>query len=182
MAFSSGDVLSDGWRVERAAADGSIRFTRDPSIDRKRAVGRLIVMGGCLAVSLALAGVSAQSSEALWLITWSLIALFGVTALLALAAAVKDLRRSSLGVFLEIDARHAVVKGVLDGAGLLGQFGVGASEHRLDAVQLRAVSFEDRQDGSGMITCTLGSGARLLAPDVPRVDEAHSWLASLSTP
>jgi hypothetical protein len=179
MAFASGDVLSDGWRVERATPDGSIRFTRAPSIDRKRAVGRLIVMGGCLAVTLALAGVTAQSTEALWLISWSLIALFAVTALLALAAAVKDLSRSSLGVFLEIDARQGLVRGVTDGAGLICQFTVGRSEAPLATVQLRAVSFEDRHDGSGMITCTLGSGARLLAPDVPRVDDATAWLASL---
>lgn len=180
MGFSSGDVLSDGWWVERAAADGSIRFARSPTADRRRALGRLIVMGGCLAVALALAGVTAQSTEALWLVSWSLIALFGVTALLALAAAVKDLRRAVLGVFLEIDAPARRVKGVVEGDGVLGQFRVAVHEAALGELELRAVTFEDRTDGSGMITCTIAAGGRLLAPDVPKVDVAQAWLRQLS--
>jgi hypothetical protein len=173
MALAAGDALGDGWVLERASAEG-LRFVRPPSVDRRRAVSRLVVMGGCLAVTLSLVAVSAQSAEALWLITWSLVALFGVTTALALLAAVKDLRRAHLGVFLELDPRE--VKGVLDGQGLTGQFQVRSVTLPRAQVTIALEAFEGGS-GAGMLVVTSRDGARLLAPDFPAVAEARPLLA-----
>lgn len=175
MSFVAGEVLADGWTIERLAADGSVRFARSPSVDRRRATSRLVVMAGCFAVVLALSGVTAQSSDSLWLITWSLIALFGLTGALAALAAVKDLRRASLGVFLEVDVAARRVRGVLEGAGAR-QFSVIVSERPLGEVQLRLVPFEGANDGSGMLVCATASGEHLVSPDLPHVEDARRWL------
>lgn len=178
MTFAAGDSLADGWAVERLSADGSARFVRSPSVDRRRATSRLVVMAGCFAVAIALGGVTAQSSDSLWLITWSLIALFGLTGLLAALAAIKDLRRASLGVFLEVDVSAKRVRGVVDGAGSR-QFSVVVVERPLAEIELRLVAFEGVHDGSGMLVCATSSGERLVSPDLPRVEEARRWLETI---
>lgn len=174
MALAAGDHLGDGWVLERTSSDG-LRFVRPPTIDRRRAGSRLVVMGGCLAVTLALLGVSTQSAEALWLITWSLIALFGATSVLALLAAVKDLRRAHLGVFLDIDASE--VKGVLDGQGVAGQFQVKQIALPRSRVTLTLAPFEGGS-GAGMLSVTSAEG-RLLAPDFPNLADARALLAKV---
>ncbi|MBL8933418.1 MAG: hypothetical protein JNM69_02635 [Archangium sp.] len=176
MPLTQGDSLGDGWVLERLGAD-SVRFSRPPSVDRQRAVSRLVVMGGCLVVTLALVGVSVQNADNLWLITSSLIVLFGLTTLLALLAAVKDLRRAALGVFLEID--RARVRGVVDGQGF-GQFRVGRVELPRAEVTLTLTPFEDSKEGAGMLVVTTKAGARLLAPDLPKVHEVRPLLDRLS--
>ncbi|MCU0701175.1 MAG: hypothetical protein MUC96_32095 [Myxococcaceae bacterium] len=176
-----GSTLGDGWRVEALSPDGSVRFVRPPSVDRKKALGRFIVMGGCVAVSAALVGVSAQSADQLWVLTSSLIVLFGATGLVALLAGLADLRRAALGVHLEIDQRATRVRGVLEGRGLLGQFRVLTHAGPLGDVSLRLSPFEDSTAGAGMLVVTLRDGRRLMAPDLPRVEALRTWVDSLST-
>lgn len=173
MALAVGDPLGDGWVLERASAD-ALRFVRAPAVDRRRALSRGVVAGGCLAVTFALLAVSVQSAEALWLITWSLIALFGVTSVLAGLAAVKDLRRASLGVFLEFDPRR--VSGVLDGRGVTRQFSVAAVSIPRSGTTLALEPFEGGS-GAAMLIVTAPDGARLLAPDFPNLAEARALLA-----
>ena len=177
MALSTGDTLGDGWSIERLSADGTARFVRSASVDRRRAVGRLIVMAGCLAVAAALGGATAQSHDSLWLITWSLIALFGATAVLAAAAAVKDLRRASLGVFLEVDVAAGRFRGVVDRSGLR-QFEVATADRPWTELELTLVPFEG-SSGAGMLVCEGSAGERLLAPDLPRVEDARPWLEAV---
>lgn len=176
MPLSQGDSLGDGWVLERLGAD-SVRFSRPPSVDRQRALSRLVVMGGCLVVTLALLGVSLKDADNLWLITSSLIVLFGATTVIALLAAVKDLRRASLGVFLEID--RAQVRGVVDGQGFR-QFQVARLEMPRADVTLTLTPFEDSKEGAGMLVVTTKAGARLLAPDLPKVHEVRPLLDRLS--
>lgn len=177
MPLTQGDILGDGWVLEALGAD-RVRFARPAIVERRRALSRLVVMGGCLAVTLALIAASVQDPDRLWLITSSLIVLFGVTTLIALLAAVKDLRRASLGVFLEID--RARVRGVLDGQGLWGQFQVRRVELPRAEVTLTLTPFEDSKEGAGMLVVTTKGGARLLAPDLPKVHEARPLLDRLS--
>lgn len=177
MTLRQGDPLLDGWVLERLAPDGSCRFVRAPTVDRRRAVSRLVVMGGCLAVTLALVSVSAQSSDSLWLVTWSLVVLFGVTALLALLAAVKDLRRAALGVFLEIDVPGQRVRGVLDGAGFAGQFQVATVDLPRSEAGFSVTQLEEAT-GAAMLVVTTRSG-RLLAPDLPSFADARALVARL---
>lgn len=176
MPLAQGDSLGDGWVLERLGSD-SVRFSRPPAVDRQRAVSRLVVMGGCLVVTLALIGVSLQNADNLWLITSSLIVLFGVTTVIALLAAVKDLRRASLGVFLEID--RARVRGVVDGQGWR-QFQVGRVELPRAEVTVTLTPFEDSKEGAGMLVVITKAGARLLAPDLPQVHAARPLLDRLS--
>lgn len=176
MPLSQGDSLGDGWVLERLGSD-SVRFSRPPSVDRQRALSRLVVMGGCLVVTLALLGVSLKDADNLWLITSSLIVLFGVTTLIALLAAVKDLRRAALGVFLEIDRTQ--VRGVVDGQGW-GQFRVGRVDLPRGEVTLTLTPFEDSKEGAGMLVVTTKAGARLLAPDLPKVNDARPLIDRLS--
>lgn len=172
----AGDALGGGWVVERIT-DDTVRFSRPAAVDRRRAGSRLIVMGGCLAVALALTGVSVQSAESLWLITSSLIALFGGTAVVALLSAVVDLRRAALGVSLELSPRQ--VTGVVEGRGLWGQFSVRPLSQPRSAARLALTPFEDSTTGAGMLTVSLPTGERLLAPDFPRLDDARLLLARL---
>lgn len=176
MPLAQGDSLGDGWVLERLGSD-SVRFSRPRAVDRQRAVSRLVVMGGCLVVTLALIGVSLQNADNLWLITSSLIALFGVTTVIALLAAVKDLRRASLGVFLEID--RVGVRGVVDGQGWR-QFQVGRVELPRADVTVTLTPFEDSKEGAGMLVVTTKGGARLLAPDLPKVNDARPLLDRLT--
>ncbi|MDX2008729.1 MAG: hypothetical protein SFW67_00980 [Myxococcaceae bacterium] len=175
-----GAELGDGWRVERSSPDGSVRFARPRAVDRKKALGRFIVMGGCLAVTAALVGVSAQSADGLWVLTSSLIVLFGVTALVALLAGLADLRRASLGVHLEIDRRGEVVTGVLEGRGPWGQFLVTPYAGPLGELALQLTAFEESTTGAGMLVVTLRDGRRLMAPDLPRVEALRAWVTTLS--
>jgi hypothetical protein len=177
MALAAGAALADGWVLERLAPDGGLRFVRAPAHDRRRAVSRLVVMAGSAAVALALTAVSAQSADNLWLITSSLIVLFGVVALIALLAAVKDVRRAALGVFLEVDRER--VRGVVDGAGLLGQFQVRSVDVARADARVELTPFEDSKQGAGMLVITLTTGERLLAPDLPRVDDLRPLVARL---
>lgn len=176
MPLSQGDVLGDGWLLEQLGPD-RVRFSRPPAIERRRAVSRLVVMGGCLVVTLALIGTSVQNPDNLWLITSSLIALFGVTTIIALLAAVKDLRRAALGVFLELD--RAQVRGVVDGQGWR-QFGVRRVELPRGEVTLTLTPFEDSKEGAGMLVVRTSNGVRLLAPDFPRLHEARPLLDRVS--
>jgi hypothetical protein len=175
-----GAALGDGWRVDALFADGSARFVRPAAVDRRKAASRFVVMAGCLAVTAALVGVSAQSADGLWVLTSSLIALFGGTALIALVAGVADLRRAALGVHLEVDRPGRVVRGVVEGRGLLGQFRVEAGTFPASMVTLRLAPFDDSTTGAGMLVVTLTDGRRLLAPDVPRVEALRAWLEAVS--
>ena len=177
MPLSQGDSLGDGWVLETLGSD-RVRFSRPAAVERRRAMSRLVVRGGCLAVTLALVSTSVQNPDKLWIITSSLIVLFGVTTLIALLAAVKDLRRASLGVFLEIDRTQ--VRGVVDGQGLWGQFRVGRVELPRTDVTLTLTPFEDSKDGAGMLVVTTKAGARLLAPDMPKVHDARPLLDRVS--
>ena len=136
-------------------------------------------MGGCLAVTLSLLGVSLTNPDNLWLITSSLIVLFGLTAALAGFAAVRDLRLAALGVFLEVDVRAGVVRGVLDGAGVLGQFAVVRVEVPRARVTFSLVPFDERRDGSGMLVATLAPTGRLLTPDLPALEAARPLIVRL---
>lgn len=176
MPLAQGDALGDGWVLERLSRDGSLRFVRAPAVDRRRAVSRLVVMGGCLAVTLALLGASATADD-LWVLTSSLIALFGATTLVAGLAAIRDLRLAALGVFLEIDVRAGLVRGVLDGAGVLGQFSVTRVELPRSQVTFSLVAFDERRDGSGMLVAKCGPSGRLLAPDLPSLEDLRPMLA-----
>lgn len=176
MPLAQGDSLGDGWVLERLSSDGSLRFARAPAVDRRRAVSRFIVMGGCLAVTLALLGASATADD-LWVLTWSLIVLFGATTLVAGLAAIRDLRLAALGVFLEVDVRDGLVRGVLDGAGVLGQFSVTRVELPRSQVTFRLVAFDERRDGSGMLVATCGPSGQLLAPDLPALEALRPLLA-----
>ncbi|MBE2250397.1 MAG: hypothetical protein IAE78_12710 [Myxococcus sp.] len=180
MALAQGDLLLDGWFVERLLPDGAVRFSRAPSVDRRRALSRLVVMGGCLAVTLALLGVSARDADNLWVLTWTVIVLFGLTAGVAGLAAVRDLRLAALGVFLEVDPPAGVVRGVLAGEGVLGQFSVSRVEVPRASVAFTLVAFDERKDGSGMLVVKRASGGQLLAPDLPSLDEVRPLLARLS--
>lgn len=166
------EVLLDGWQVDRADTQG-VRFTRAPIVDRRKALSRLTVMGGCMAVVLALSGVSAQSTESLWLITWSVIVLFAATAFIALLTAIRDLRRAATGVSLELGRGRVV--GVSDGTGLR-QFSVERVELLLGDVKLTTTLFDERSDGSGFLTVTTATGDRLLAPEVPSVSALRALL------
>jgi hypothetical protein len=179
MPLVQGDALGDGWVLERLSSDGSFRFSRSPAVDRKRAVSRFIVMGGCLAVTLSLLGLSAQDADNLWLITSSLIVLFGLTAIVAGLAGFRDLRLAALGVCLEVDVRAGVVRGVLDGAGVLGQFSVTRVEVPRTHVTFRLVAFDQRRDGSGFLVVSRTPSGRLLAPDLPAVEAARPLLDRL---
>jgi hypothetical protein len=179
MRFEAGAALGDGWLVERLSADGSVRFVRPPAVDRRKALGRFIVMSGCFAVTAALVGVSAQSADGLWWLTASLIALFGLTGLVALLSGLTDLRRARVGVFLEIDVPASQVHGLLDGAGLARQFRVASHTARLAACTVRLVPFEDSTGGAGMLVVTEGPGRRFLAPDLPRVEALRTWFERL---
>ncbi|MDP3231983.1 MAG: hypothetical protein Q8S33_28155 [Myxococcales bacterium] len=176
MPLAQGDSLGGGWVLERLARDGSLRFSRPPAVDRRRAVSRLVVMGGCLAVTLALLGASATADD-LWVLTSSLIVLFGATTLVAGLAAIRDLRLAALGVFLEVDVRGGLVRGVLDGAGVLGQFSVTRVELPRSQVTFSLVAFDERPDGSGMLVATCSPGGRLLAPDLPVLEDLRPLLA-----
>lgn len=180
MPLAQGDALSGGWVLERLSSDGSFKFSRPPSVDRRRAGSRFIVMGGCLAVTLALLGVSLTDADNLWLLTSSLIVLFGLTAVVAALAAVKDLRLAALGVFLEVDVRAGVVRGVLEGEGVLGQFSVVRLEVPRAQVTFSLVAFDERPDGSGMLVATRTPAGRLLAPDLPTVEALRPLLARLT--
>ncbi|MBL8918965.1 MAG: hypothetical protein JNJ54_08920 [Myxococcaceae bacterium] len=173
MTLGVGEPLGDGWVLERVSA-GAVRFVRAPSVDRRRALSRLVVAFGSLAVALSLLAVSVQSAEALWLITWTLIALFGLTSGLALLSAVKDLRRSLLGVFLEVTAQQ--VTGVIDGQGFTGQFSVATVALPRARTTL---TLEPLEGGSGgaMLVVRSEDGTRLLAPDFPGLAEARALLA-----
>ncbi len=177
MPLAQGDSLGDGWVLERLSRDGSLRFSRAPTVDRRRAVSRLVVMGGCLAVTLALLGASATADD-LWVLTSSLIVLFGATTLVAGLAAIRDLRLAALGVFLEIDVRAGLVRGVLDGAGVLGQFSVTRVELPRSQVTFSLVAFDERRDGSGMLVATCAPTGRLLAPDLPVLEDLRPLLAA----
>jgi hypothetical protein len=179
MRFEAGAALGDGWLVESLSPEGSVRFVRPPAVDRRKALSRLIVMAGCLAVTLGLVGVSAQSADGLWVLTSSLVVLFGGTALVALAAAVADLRRAATGVQLEVDRRNGQVRGVLEGRGLLGQFRVERGAFPLAEVTFHLAPFDDSTTGAGMLVATLPDGRRLLAPDLPRVEALRPWLERL---
>jgi hypothetical protein len=179
MRFESDAALGDGWRVERLAPDGSVRFARPPSVDRRKALSRFIVMGGCFAVTAALVGVSAQSADGLWWLTASLIGLFGLTGVVALLSGLTDLRRANVGVFLELDVSASRVRGLLDGQGLAGQFRVARHEAPLSACTVRLVPFEDSTTGGGMLVVTEGPAHRFLAPDLPQIEALRRWLEGL---
>lgn len=175
MPLEQGDALAGGWVLERVS-DDSLRFSRARSVELRRALSRLIVMGGCLAVTLALVGVTAKDPDDLWLITSSLIVLFGATALVALVAALRDLWLARLGVALEFDRAGRCVRGVEEGEGLLGQFRVRAVELPRDGVTVAFVAFDERHDGSGMIKIKSKRGW-LLAPDLPSLEDGRALLA-----
>ncbi len=179
MPLARGDVLADGWSVEFLRDDGSVRFGRSTAAVRRNAVSRLTVMVGSLAVCLALLGVSAQSADNLWLLTSSLIVLFGVTALLALLAAVRDFRRAAVGVFLEIDVAARRVSGVLDGRGLLGQYRVRQATTGLGEVDFSLQPFTEQLEGPGAMVVT-SAGDRWLAPDLPRVEDGRPLVTLLA--
>ncbi|MCA2980658.1 MAG: hypothetical protein INH41_03835 [Myxococcaceae bacterium] len=180
MRLEPGAALGDGWQVEHVDADGSVRFTRPASVDRRRALARFVVMAGCFAVTAALVGVSAQSADGLWVLTSSLVVAFGGTGLLALLAGVSDLRRAALGVSLEVRRREGVVRGVLEGAGVVGQFRVTRYEGPLAGVAFTLVPFGEGSADAGALRVTLADGRRLLAPDVPRLEVLRRWLAALA--
>jgi hypothetical protein len=178
MPLATGDVLADGWSVEHLRADGSVRFGRSRAAVRRNAVSRLTVMVGCLAVCLALLGVSAQSADNLWLLTSSLIVLFGVTAQFALLAAVRDFRRAAVGVFLEVDVAARRVSGVVDGRGLLGQYRVRQASTTLSDVAFSLQPFTEQLEGPGALVVQAG-GDRWLAPDLPRVEDGRALVTRL---
>ncbi len=178
MPLAQGDALGDGWVLERLSSDGSLRFARAPEVDRRRAVSRFIVMGGCLAVTLALLGASATADQ-LWVLTSSLIGLFGATTLVAGLAAIRDLRLAALGVFLEVDVRAGLVRGVLDGGGVLGQFSVARVEVPRNEVTFSLVAFDERRDGSGMLVVSRAPSGRLLGPDLPALEDLRPLLSRL---
>lgn len=177
MSLAARDILLDGWFVERCD-DSSVRFARPSQLDVKRGVSRLMVAFGCLAVCLALAGVSQSSADGLWLVTWSIVVLFAGTAFIAVFAAVLDFRRARLGVFLEFDVRAGRVRGLFQGSGVAGQFSVVSADVALTEITTTPRAFEDRNDGAGFLDVRAGT-RRLLAPDVPSVAALQATLARL---
>lgn len=174
-SLSPGAPLRGGWKVDRLNADGSARFSRPAAVDRRKAFARFAVAAGCISVGATLADASLNSADNLWALTWSLVVLFVVTGLLGLTAVITDIRRSLLGVFLEVDLPHDQVRGVLDGAGW-GQFRVSVIECALASVHLSLKPFEESRERAGLLLVQTSDDVRLLAPEVPNVDAFRSLL------